>query len=331
MKRDKSTIIAVLTASVGLIFGVAISTQFRPAPDSSTAPVASTTQTPNTATPLSSNQTGVQNPSSSSSQGRVSARADDANAAGLGNHSAETSSATKKTSIPLQAPPNEPYIAPIGKAAPTHKSRALPDNAPVVCVDPGHPSEVSDGANAHGLSENKLNWQVALKIQQRLEAMSIRCILTKEHEKHYRTNRQRAEIANDAGVAVLVRLHCDVGSGRGYTWYYPDRSGSKGGVTGPSKTVQENSRRAAYIINETMKPVLKGHLQSNEIKTDASTFVGGKQGGVLTGSIFARVPTALIEMCYINQKNDALFIASQAGQEKMAEALSLGIYAYVYQ
>ena len=152
--------------------------------------------------------------------------------------------------------------------------------------------------------------------------------LTKSRENENVTNRKRAEKANDAGAWLLVRLHCDTGGGRGFTWYYPDRAGSKYGVTGPPRDIQAASRDAAHILNDAMKPILAGSLHTNPILTDASTFVGGKQGGVLTGSIFARVPTALIEMCFINQKSDAAFIASEAGQERMAEALSVGIAAY---
>ncbi len=142
------------------------------------------------------------------------------------------------------------------------------------------------------------------------------------------SNRERAEIANNAGAALMIRLHCDAGSGSGYTWYYPDRAGTKYGVTGPPKNVQTASRSAATVMNNAMKPVLNGFLKSNPIKTDAATGVGGKQGGVLTGSIFARVPTALIEMCFINQKKDARFIGSAAGQEKMAQALEAGVLAW---
>lgn len=195
----------------------------------------------------------------------------------------------------------------------------------IVCIDPGHPSETSSGADAHGLSENRLNWQVALRLEERLKKMGISSVKTKQSENEYVTNRRRAEIANHYRAAVFIRLHCDTGGGRGYTWYYPDRTGTKGGVTGPPRNVQIESRRAAHILNEGMKPILRGHLQSNAIKTDASTFVGGKQGGVLTGSIFSKVPTALIEMCFINQRDDARFIASVKGREKMAEALAAGI------
>ncbi len=160
--------------------------------------------------------------------------------------------------------------------------------------------------------------------------MKIAFVLTKAGENQHVTNRRRAEIANGANAyrtpcALFIRLHCDTGGGRGFAWYYPDRAGRKGSVVGPPRAVQIESRRAAFLLNEAMKPVLRGHLKTNPIKTDAATFVGGKQGGVLTGSIYSRVPTALIEMCFINQKSDARFIASAQGQEKMALALAAGI------
>lgn len=200
----------------------------------------------------------------------------------------------------------------------------------IVCIDPGHPSETSAGASAHGLSENTLNWQVAVRLAQKLNNAGISWVCTKEKIQQRVTNRRRAEIANgDNGyrqpAAAFLRLHCDAGGGRGFTWYYPDRAGRKGGVTGPSKSVQQWSRALAHSMNSAMQPVLKGSLRSNPIKTDASTYVGGKQGGVLTGSIHSQVPTALIEMCFINQKSDARFIGSAKGQDKMAAALLAGI------
>ena len=198
----------------------------------------------------------------------------------------------------------------------------------VVCIDPGHPSETARGASANGLSENRLNWQVALKLQRRLRARGIDVVMTKSSENQLVTNRQRAEIANAHGAAIMIRLHCDAGGGSGYTWYYPDRAGRKYGVTGPPKSVQIASRAAAQVMNQAMKPVLRGNLKSNPIRTDAATGVGGKQGGVLTGSIFSRVPTALLEMCFITNKRDARFIASQTGQEKMALALERGVLAW---
>lgn len=203
----------------------------------------------------------------------------------------------------------------------------------IVCIDPGHPSETSGGANAHGLSENRLNWQVANRLAAKLKAKNIAFVLTKSRENQKVTNRQRAEIANGANIyktpcSAFIRLHCDAGGGSGFAWFYPDRAATKQGVTGPGRSVQIASRNLAWVMNENMKGVLKNSLRANSIKTDAATFVGGRQGGVLTGSIFSRVPTALLEMCYITNKRDAKFIGSAKGQDKMAEALAAGIIAW---
>ena len=43
----------------------------------------------------------------------------------------------------------------------------------IVCIDPGHPSETSDGATANGLSENTLNWNVAVKLANKLNKAGI--------------------------------------------------------------------------------------------------------------------------------------------------------------
>lgn len=203
----------------------------------------------------------------------------------------------------------------------------------IVCIDPGHPSETAEGAAAHGLTENRLNWQVAQRLAAKLKTKNIAFVLTKSSENQRVTNRHRAEIANGDNAyktpcAAMIRLHCDAGGGSGYSWYYPDRAGSKYGVTGPPREVQFASRNLAHVMNENMKSTLKNSLRANSIKTDAATGVGSKQGGVLTGSIFARVPTALIEMCFITNKRDAQFIGSAAGQEKMADALLAGIMAW---
>jgi len=98
----------------------------------------------------------------------------------------------------------------------------------LVCIDPGHPSETSEGAAASGLSENTLNWQVAQRLEQHLSAMGIAYVVTKQSLHQLVTNRRRAEIANGdnpyrRASSLFVRLHCDTGSGRGFTWYYPDR------------------------------------------------------------------------------------------------------------
>ena len=66
------------------------------------------------------------------------------------------------------APREETPIAAEEGGTPT-EDPAPPAKEFLVCVDPGHPSETSAGANAGRLSENRLNWQVAQRLAKRLD------------------------------------------------------------------------------------------------------------------------------------------------------------------
>jgi len=63
------------------------------------------------------------------------------------------------------------------------------------------------------------------------------------------------------------------------------------------------------------------------IKGDSETYVGSQQGA-LTGSIFSQVPVVTVEMVVITQPDQEAFIASPAGQDRMAQALLSGVEAY---
>jgi N-acetylmuramoyl-L-alanine amidase len=123
----------------------------------------------------------------------------------------------------------------------------------------------------------------------------------------------------------MVRLHCDVGSGTGFTLYYPDRKGSAEGRTGPSLKVIALSRTAAYQLDTAMAAVLSPRaLYNGGVLGDSRTFVGSRQGA-LTGSIFSEVAVVTVEMAVLTNKHDALFINSPDGQARMAGAIVAGV------
>lgn len=200
----------------------------------------------------------------------------------------------------------------------------------IIVVDPGHPSEVSsaDGVQ-NGTTEVKMNWEVGLKLEQLISQDStLKCVKTRSSFQETTTNRRRAEIANEAGAALMVRLHCDSGSGSGFTVYYPDRQGTAQGMTGPSQEVISGSRAAGQAMLEGLSQALQGRLNANPLKGDSVTAIGSKQGA-LTGSIFSKVPTITIEMVYLNNSADAGFIKSAEGQDLLAKGLFAGIQNYL--
>lgn len=197
-----------------------------------------------------------------------------------------------------------------------------------ICIDPGHPSETGAGTcGPSGVSENRMNWQVALKLRDELVAAGATVVLTKQSEDEHVTNRRRAEIANAARADIMIRLHCDAASGRGFAIYYPDRQGTKCGVTGPSPSVIAASRAAATPFYQGMSEVLTGVLPGRGVHGDSATYVGGRQGA-LTGSIFSQVPTLTVEMVILTNAQDEAFIKSAAGQARMVAALRAGLERY---
>lgn len=200
---------------------------------------------------------------------------------------------------------------------------------PVICVDPGHPSEVSDALVVqNGTTENHINWVVALKLKPRLQAAGYRVVLTKQSERQRVTNRRRAEIANACGAVLMVRLHCDTGSGTGFCVYYPDAPGRHGDVVGPPVFVCRESGRAAQAMRVALAAGLKNSLNDNGAKNDRSTLVGSRYGALI-GSIHSLVPTITIEMAYLSNARDAAFVKSEAGQGRLADALADGVRRFV--
>lgn len=200
--------------------------------------------------------------------------------------------------------------------------------APVICVDPGHPSENGVGTRGKVLTELVVCWEVALKLQKRLEVAGYRVVLTKKSLNEKVTNKRRAEIANEAGAALLLRLHCDAGTARGFSTYYPDRTGKVGKVSGPAQSVLDGSKRVAGPFHKAAVAALEGHLPDAGLRTDRQTMIGGKQGA-LTGSIYAKVPTLLLEMCVLQNPKDEAFMRRKDGYDLMADALTAGVKAAV--
>lgn len=209
--------------------------------------------------------------------------------------------------------------------APAGDSSTLP---PLVAIDPGHPSETSQGASGPGgATEIQVNWAIAQKLKGLLEAGGYRVVLTKLVEEELVTNRHRAEVGTLHGADVMVRLHCDAGDHRGTATFYPDRQGERWGVTGPSQAIIGGSGAFARAFHPAVIQALGPDWQDLGIKGDSETFVGSRQGA-LTGSIFSTIPVITVEMAVITQPDDEAFIASPQGQERMASAIFAGLEAY---
>lgn len=201
-----------------------------------------------------------------------------------------------------------------------------PQRALRICIDPGHPSEVGRGTRGKLITELEVAWLVGLEMKRLLEAQGVQVKLTKTKMDEMVRNKRRAEIANAFGADLLIRLHLDAATGRGFGTYYPDRQGKAQGVVGPSKEVLQRSRAAAAKFHPATIQALNGLLRDRGLKTDRATAIGAKQGA-LTGSIFSKVPVILVEMAVLTNPEDEKVVAGKKGRDAVAKAMVAGIRA----
>lgn len=223
-----------------------------------------------------------------------------------------------------------------GAAAVPAPSPAVPQRAgTVVCVDPGHPNTFNAATDmVNGTNENRINWQVGVRLERQLKEAGYEVVMTRNAELHSVENKDRARICNAAGAALVVHLHCESTPGTGFALYYPDREGvydykddPENGFRGPSAAVRSESRNLGGLVANGMTSSLAGTLANRGVYGDSRTAVGSRQGA-LTFSIFSEIPTLTIEMVVLTNKKDAEFIKAAAGQEKMAAAIAAGIRLY---
>ncbi|CAN5371357.1 hypothetical protein BH11ARM1_BH11ARM1_02370 [soil metagenome] len=199
---------------------------------------------------------------------------------------------------------------------------------PLIAIDPGHPSEVGSGTHGKKITELKVAWQIGVALNERLKSLGYRTVMTKSTENEKVTNRRRAEIGNEAKASLMVRLHCDAGSGSGFAVFYPTQQGTSHGVKGPSVEVLKGSKREANLFYLGLSQSLKGQLNNQGLKSDLATAIGGQQGA-LTGSVFSKVPVVLVEMVVLTNPKDEGFILSKTGQNAMVKGLADGVRAAV--
>lgn len=200
--------------------------------------------------------------------------------------------------------------------------------AQTICLDPGHPSENGVGTKGKKLTEVFVVWDVAQRLEKLLKAEGYKVVMTKSKERHRVDNRTRAKIANESKVDLMLRLHCDAGTGSGFALYHPGRMGRVAGTRGPSQIVIDMSRKAAKAFHGPFAKALKGKLADGGVHTDGKTAIGSRQGA-LTGSIYAKVPVLLVELCVLQNRRDEAYVALPAHRDEVALALLKGIIGAV--
>ncbi|MEE0955468.1 MAG: N-acetylmuramoyl-L-alanine amidase [Eubacterium sp.] len=205
---------------------------------------------------------------------------------------------------------------------------------PLVCIDPGHSnlagvlgrvplgpgsSETKPGdvlgtkGAATEVPEYELTLQVSKLLKAELEARGYRVIMTREENDVTVDLVRRAEIANEAGADIMVRIHAN-GS---------DNSSAAGAL---GICITENNPFVAKNYVESRKlteDVLNSYCETTNLKN-----TGIWETDSMATSNWAQMPTTLLELGFMTNPDEDRRMEEADFQKLMADGIADGIERY---
>ena len=225
-----------------------------------------------------------------------------------------------------------------GSAAQTAGITITPTPTPlptkIVCIDPGHQAEemtdtepngpnstemkqkVTSGAYGEfsGKNEYEINLEVSLKLRDILVSRGYTVVMTRETHDVTISNVERAQIATAANANIFIRIHCndvDESEVNGVLCYGPASDN-----TYLPQEIIENSQRLCEVLRDNQCAVTGQKALNNLYQND------------MTGINWASMPVSIVEMGFMSNETEDLFLASEEGQNQIAEGLANGVDAY---
>ena len=212
----------------------------------------------------------------------------------------------------------------------------------IVCIDPGHqengqyvtepngPGLPGTSKTKGGMAQGKVTLRkediVVLEVGMKLRDLLIRegatVVMTRTKQDEFHTNVERAEIANEAGAHIMLRLHCN----------YSSSNTSKSGIQIYCPVNSDYARAVADAAE--YRALAESFL--DEVKAAAGYELTDKTGTVrlndtYVGSNWAKMLCFLVEMGYMSNPAEDVKLADAKYQEMLAQGMTEGIYQVALQ
>ena len=258
------------------------------------------------------------------------------------------------TPPPIVAPAPKPAITavvdkPIAPAAANARggfslSRQLGLGIGRIVIDPGHGGH-DPGAQVKGLNEAELVLDISMRLEKLLlQEPGVEVVLTRRTNK-YITLEERTAIANKAGADLFLSVHANASANvniRGFETYFlsfapnadaealaarenASSSRTMGNLPELIKAITLNnkldeSRDFAAMVQQSMNEQLrKADRTARNLGVKQAPFM------VLVG---ATMPSALTEVSFLTNKDEASLLRDTAYRQRIADALFAGILKY---
>lgn len=207
---------------------------------------------------------------------------------------------------------------------PIHKttigSYIFPMKNKVIVIDPGHGGMDPGASGKTGITEDKINLKISLKLSRLVEQSGGIAILTREDDKGLYTDgnakvrskknedlRKRNEIINNSGADVFISIHLN--SFPQAKYYGAQTFYQKGSSEG---------KRLAELIQEELKTNIenKNHRMAKSI--DTIFLLKNKP-----------MPSVLVECGFLSNPEEEKLLQDDKYQDKVAWAIFVGIARFL--
>lgn len=197
---------------------------------------------------------------------------------------------------------------------PGHQSHGDSSTEPVGPGSTTYKAKVAGGTRgtATGKAEYQLTLEVAKKLKTKLWNRGYQVVMTRTKNDVNISNKERAQLINESGADICVRIHADGGpsSARGATVLCPSA----------------DNRYISRLYSRSKK-------LSECLITSYCSATGLRNRGIsyrddLTGTNWSTVPTTLLELGFMTNSAEDRYLSSASGQKAMVQGMADGIDAY---
>ena len=247
---------------------------------------------------------------------------------------------------------NQPKVSASKEEAATQAANSASKKIKTIVIDPGHGGKDPGAVGYKSLKEKDVVLTVGLKLKKKLEEKGFTVKLTRDKDEFIELEK-RPKMASDWAGDLFISLHCNAIEGKekqqrteGFKFYILRAGGSeedkaiarrenqaialesgKKGKTeiSPAEWIVLDNQLALYAEKSAL---LAGHL--------VEAFDGGSIRKLQTGAgqagfmvlVGAYMPAVLAELGFITNPTDGTFLATEKGQNEIADRLAKAIISF---